>query len=92
MKERAIEVSNLKKYFKDVNAVDDISFSVEQGELFGFLGVNGAGKSTLLKIIIGEMRADEGEVILSKGKTMGYLAQHQDQGKFADSRGTLWRD
>ena len=45
MKERAIEVSNLKKYFKDVKAVDDISFSVEQGELFGFLGVNGAGKS-----------------------------------------------
>lgn len=44
MKERAIEVSNLKKYFKDVKAVDDISFSVEQGELFGFLGVNGAGK------------------------------------------------
>ena len=51
MKERAIEVSNLKKYFKDVKAVDDISFSVEQGELFGFLGVNGAGKSTVINIL-----------------------------------------
>jgi ATP-binding cassette subfamily F protein 3 len=42
------------------------------------VGINGAGKSTLLKIIMGLMPADDGQVILSKGKTMGYLAQHQD--------------
>ena len=45
-KQNVIEVSHLKKYYKEVKAVDDISFSVKKGELFGFLGVNGAGKST----------------------------------------------
>lgn len=43
-KQNVIEVSHLKKYYKEVKAVDDISFSVKKGELFGFLGVNGAGK------------------------------------------------
>ena len=62
MKERAIEVSNLKKYFKDVKAVDDISFSVEQGELFGFLGVNGAGKSTVINILCTLYKKDGGSV------------------------------
>lgn len=49
--EYAIEVSGMKKYFKDVKAVDDISFQVEKGELFGFLGVNGAGKSTTINML-----------------------------------------
>ena len=47
----AIRVSHLKKYFRDIKAVDDISFEVKQGELFGFLGVNGAGKSTTINIL-----------------------------------------
>lgn len=51
MKEQIITVEHLKKYFKDVKAVDDISFSVEKGELFGFLGVNGAGKSTTINML-----------------------------------------
>lgn len=46
-----IEVNGLKKYFGDVKAVDDISFQVEQGELFGFLGINGAGKSTTINML-----------------------------------------
>ena len=58
--------------------IKNASFHIEEREKAALVGINGAGKSTLLKIIIGEMRADEGEVILSKGKTMGYLAQHQD--------------
>ena len=49
--ENAISVSGLKKYFKDVKAVDNISFQVERGELFGFLGVNGAGKSTTINMM-----------------------------------------
>lgn len=46
-----IETDHLTKHFKDVKAVDDISFSVEKGELFGFLGVNGAGKSTTINML-----------------------------------------
>lgn len=49
--EAAITVEHLKKYYKEVKAVDDISFSVENGELFGFLGVNGAGKSTTINML-----------------------------------------
>lgn len=54
------------------------SFHIEDREKAAVVGINGAGKSTLLKIIIGEMEADSGEAVLSKGKTIGYLAQHQD--------------
>lgn len=49
--ETAITVKHLKKYYKEVKAVDDISFSVEKGELFGFLGINGAGKSTTINML-----------------------------------------
>ena len=58
----AIEIRNLKKYYKDVKAVDDISFSVEEGEFFAFLGVNGAGKSTTISVICGKIASDGGEV------------------------------
>ena len=57
-----IEIENLKKSFKDVKAVDDISFKVKEGELFSFLGVNGAGKSTTINIISGILKKDNGKV------------------------------
>ena len=59
---QAIEIKNLKKYYKDVKAVDDISFSVAEGEFFAFLGVNGAGKSTTISVICGKTSRDGGEV------------------------------
>lgn len=68
---------NISKAFGTTEIIKNASFHIEEREKAALVGINGAGKSTLLKIIIGEMRADEGEVILSKGKTMGYLAQHQ---------------
>lgn len=55
-----IRVEGLKKYFKDVKAVDDISFCVERGELFGFLGVNGAGKSTTINMLCTLSKPDGG--------------------------------
>ena len=53
-----IKVENLSKSFKDVKAVKNLSFSVEQGRCFGFLGPNGAGKTTAMKIIYGKCLRD----------------------------------
>lgn len=58
--------------------LDKISFHIEEHEKTAIVGINGAGKSTLLKIIMGKLTPDSGEVIISRGKTIGYLAQHQD--------------
>ena len=54
-----IEVKNLKKSFGEIKAVNDISFSVEKGSLFAFLGINGAGKSTTINIICGDLEKME---------------------------------
>ncbi len=55
-----ISVKNLKKYYKDVKAVDDISFDVNEGEIFGFLGPNGAGKTTTIKMLVTLLKPTEG--------------------------------
>ncbi|MBO7149511.1 MAG: ABC transporter ATP-binding protein [Clostridia bacterium] len=60
-----IQITNLNKYFKDVHAVNDLSFSVKKGELFAFLGVNGAGKSTTISIICNTLKKDSGTVLVS---------------------------
>ena len=62
---KIIEVNHLKKSFKEVKAVDDISFSVNEGELFAFLGVNGAGKSTTINIMCGSLEKDEGTIVIN---------------------------
>ncbi len=59
-----IEINHLKKYFKDVKAVEDISFSIKKGEFFAFLGLNGAGKSTTINILCGQLKKDDGDVII----------------------------
>lgn len=66
--EEIIKVRNLKKYFKEVKAVDNISFSVEKGELFGFLGVNGAGKSTTINMLCTLLKPTDGEVWMNGWK------------------------
>ncbi len=60
-----IQIKNLNKSFKDVHAVNDLSFKVKEGELFAFLGVNGAGKSTTISIICNTLKKDSGEVLVS---------------------------
>ena len=58
------KIENLHKSFKDVKAVDGISFCVKEGELFAFLGVNGAGKSTTINIISGILQKDSGKALI----------------------------
>ena len=60
----AIQIKNITKRYKDVTALDDISFSFEFGRIYGFLGRNGAGKSTLINIIANRIFADQGEVLI----------------------------
>jgi ATP-binding cassette subfamily F protein 3 len=69
---------NISKAFGTDQILQHVSFHVNEREKVAVVGINGAGKSTLLKIIMKEISADEGEVILSKGCTIGYLAQHQN--------------
>ncbi|MCM1258768.1 MAG: ABC transporter ATP-binding protein [Roseburia sp.] len=69
-----IKVRHLKKYFQDMKAVDDISFSVQKGEMFGFLGVNGAGKSTTINMLCTLLRPTEGEA-----EVAGYILGKEDE-------------
>ncbi len=69
---------NLSKAFGDQIIVKDGSFHIEDHEKAALVGLNGAGKSTILKMIIGQLSPDAGTVVLTRGKTIGYLAQHQE--------------
>ena len=57
-----IRIDHLSKRFGEVQAVQDLSFRVKEGELFAFLGVNGAGKSTTINILCGQLAKDGGSV------------------------------
>lgn len=68
----------ISKAFEEKIIVDNGSFHIEDHEKIALVGPNGAGKSTILKMIVGELPTDSGNVILTRGKTLGYLAQHQN--------------
>lgn len=81
-----LEVIHLKKYFATQKAVDDVSFSIQQGTIFGLLGPNGAGKTTLLRMITGIFYPDEGEIIFN-GKKFDPLKDIQHIGYMPEERG-----
>lgn len=67
---------NIKKSYGVETIVEDVTFSINDGEKAGFIGANGAGKSTIFKIITGEIEADGGDIYIDKSKKLGYLSQH----------------
>jgi ABC-2 type transport system ATP-binding protein len=86
MGEAIIEVRNLSKKFGSFTAVDNISFEVYKGEIFGFLGANGAGKTTAMKMLIGISTPTSGEAVVAGynvksatemvKKSIGYMSQN----------------
>lgn len=66
-----LKVENITKYYNKLKAVDNLSFNVDKGEIFGLLGENGAGKTTTFRIILGLINASSGSVTLD-GKTIDY--------------------
>src|SRR5687767_15825079 len=85
---KAIEVENLSRAFNGLRAVDNISFSVEAGEIFGFLGHNGAGKTTTIRMLTGQLLPTSGnarvagcDVITEQQKLkplIGVVSEHQN--------------
>lgn len=73
----AIEMKNITKTYKNVTALDHVSFSFEFGKIYGFLGRNGAGKSTLINIIANRIFADEGEVLIDGLPAKENMAVHE---------------
>jgi ATP-binding cassette subfamily F protein 3 len=73
-----LSCQNITKAFGTDVIISGGSFHIEEHEKVAVVGINGAGKTTLLRMIIGEFEPDSGTVALSRGKTIGYLAQHQD--------------
>ena len=67
---------NISKAFVENQVLKNVSFHIEDHEKAAIVGINGAGKTTLLRIIVGEMTPDDGQVVLAKDKTLGYLAQN----------------
>lgn len=84
----SIEVDGLSRTFKDVQAVDNISFNVLAGEVFGFLGHNGAGKTTTIRMLSGQLRPSSGharvagcDIVTERGRLkplVGVVSEHQN--------------
>lgn len=82
----SISVKNISKFYGEQKALDEVSFSIEKGEIVGFLGPNGAGKSTLMKILTGYLEPNSGEALVNRfsldgnlleaQKSTGYLPEH----------------
>jgi ABC-2 type transport system ATP-binding protein len=81
-----LELQNLKKYFATQKAVDDISFTINKGSIFGMLGPNGAGKTTLLRMITGIFYPDSGSILLN-GNKFNALTDFRNIGYMPEERG-----
>ncbi len=71
-----LSCQNISKAFVENQVLKNVSFHIEDHEKAAIVGINGAGKTTLLRIIVGEMTPDDGQVVLAKDRSLGYLAQN----------------
>ena len=83
-----LSCKNLKKSYGIDLILDDISFQIDEGDRVALVGRNGSGKSTLFKMIVGEIPYDQGNCIIPKNTTIGYLSQHLD----LNEENPLWNE
>ena len=83
-----LSCQSITKSFQEQSVLKNCSFHIEDYDKVAIVGINGAGKSTLLKIIMGELRADDGQVVLAKDCTIAYLPQYQS----IDSSNTIYEE
>ena len=79
-----LSCNNIGKAFGSETILENVSFHIEDHEKAAVVGINGAGKSTLLKIIVGELPADTGEVVLAKGENHRLPGPASGAGKYTD--------
>ncbi len=87
-----IEVKNLSKVFGNFKAVNDISFNVKQGEIFGFLGANGAGKSTTIRMLIGILEPSSGDALVGNYSIMNEADKVKTQIGYMSQKFSLYND
>lgn len=87
MQNEVLNVQSIHKSFSRVKAVDDISFSIEQGDIFAFLGPNGAGKTTTLRILLDIIKADKGKIEWNLKGSVNQLPQANQIGYLPEERG-----
>ena len=83
-----LNVDHLSIAFGTKRILEDVTFSLDEGDRLGIIGVNGCGKSTLFRLILGEQEADEGHVYISKNKTVGVLRQDDAFCEFQGENGS----
>ena len=82
--QNVIEVKNLTKNYKNLRAIDDLSFEVKEGEILGLLGPNGSGKSTTIKMLSGILTPDNGEILVDK------MIPYKDREKYVRNIGVVF--
>lgn len=87
MQREVLHVKSISKRFSNVQAIKDISFSVEQGDIFAFLGPNGAGKTTTLRILLDIIKADTGQIEWNLNGSANQLPQAAEIGYLPEERG-----
>jgi ABC-type multidrug transport system ATPase subunit len=85
--EEVISAQNISKSYRDIKAVDSLSFSVKKGDFFGFLGPNGAGKTTTIRMLTGVLKPDEGTILVNNHDVRDKRLVSKAIGVLSESRG-----